>query len=177
MKLLILIAIFFTSFESLIFAEKIPLGGMIEKINNLEKEKRWNEALEVYREIDKLFLSSMTKKLMYRKGLCEIQCSEFRAAEESFAWVLDGVEIESVDAAQKDFIISSMFNLAFAQARLGKLDESKESLIFANKNFERLGNFTNNQSWISWRSRNDARVRAVISTFELQEEKLQDEKK
>lgn len=171
MKLIINLIAVVASIANLIACEKSFIGERIEKITNLEGAGNWNEALIIYKELQKLSPLSMTRKLMYRKGVCEIQCSEFHAAEESFSWVIDGVELETAHDVQRWYIISSMFNLAYVQALVGKLNESKISLSAANKNFDKLKDFKNDPSWILWKSKTNDRINSAISLLEMHEQR------
>ncbi|MDE0835404.1 MAG: hypothetical protein OSA84_03525 [Akkermansiaceae bacterium] len=134
----------------------------MEVITKLEKSGEWNKELPLYRELHsrlRLSFDGLTIPFLFRKGVCELQCSKFDDAEQSFDLITQNGEPEKVAEINRVTITRSMFYLADAQARNGKFEAAEKSLIAANRFFENMVQLRNDPQLVKWRNKIVARIR------------------
>ena len=143
-----IISCFFCRGEDLNFKQKMDI------ITGFEKSGDWRNALPIYRELHSKLSRSMdglTMPFVFRKGICELQCSQFSDAEKSFRFVAQAEDTEDLAEIHKPIVARSMFYIAEAQALNGKFDDAQKSLIEANRVFNIIYGIDNDSGLADWR--------------------------
>jgi hypothetical protein len=162
-KLRIIVAlILFSSISIVCGGGDLRFGETMEVITKLEKSGEWNKLLPIYRELHgrlRLSFDGLTIPFLFRKGVCELQCSKFDDAEQSFDLITQNGESEKVAEINRVTITRSMFYLADAQARNGKFEVAEKSLIGANRFFGKMVQLRSDPQLVKWRNKIVARIR------------------
>ena len=162
-RLRIIVAlILFSSISKVCAGGDLRFGETMEVITKLEKSGEWNKALPLYRELHsrlRLSFDGLTIPFLFRKGVCELHCSKFDDAEQSFGLITQNGELEKVSEINRVTITRSMFYLSDAQARNGKFEAAEKSLISANRFFGKMVQLRRDPQLVKWRNKIVARIR------------------
>ena len=147
--------------------EDLAFGETMKVITKLEEAGEWNKALPLYRDLYsqlRLKLDGLTIPFLFRKGICEMQCSIFDDAEKSFDHITRNTKVFKVPDIYLVTVVRANFYLAEVQARSGKFEAAEKSLATAKLFFEQAVQVNDDAQMRKWRNVIVAKILGIIES-------------
>lgn len=134
----------------------------MEAIAKLEKEGRWDEALNRYNKLSedlKRYMDGYSVPFLYKKAICERQCRKYDVSEQTLWEIVKHAIPNKNYGMHRDTMIMAMFEIADVQARSGKIDPARKSLENAINFYEVNCSIDNYKGLLEWK---DAKTMLII---------------